>query len=86
LPETDLTEDLRKIDVPALFLHGDADQIVPITDSASLAAKVAKGAPRKSKKARPTACARPRRTGSTPTCRLSSAADRAPQYLVPHFL
>jgi non-heme chloroperoxidase len=28
--ETDMTEDLKKIDVPTLILHGDADQIVPI--------------------------------------------------------
>ena len=30
--ETDLTEDLKKIDVPTLILHGDDDQIVPIGD------------------------------------------------------
>ena len=28
--ETDFTEDLRKIDVPTLVIHGDDDQIVPI--------------------------------------------------------
>jgi alpha-beta hydrolase superfamily lysophospholipase len=28
--ETDMTEDLKKIDVPTLILHGDDDQIVPI--------------------------------------------------------
>ncbi|HEY0791622.1 MAG TPA: alpha/beta hydrolase [Chthoniobacterales bacterium] len=28
--ETDTTEDLKKIDVPTLILHGDVDQIVPI--------------------------------------------------------
>jgi non-heme chloroperoxidase len=32
--ETDFTEDLRKIDVPTLVLHGEDDQIVPIHDSA----------------------------------------------------
>jgi non-heme chloroperoxidase len=32
--ETDLTEDLKQIDVPTLVLHGDDDQIVPIADSA----------------------------------------------------
>ena len=42
--ETDLTEDLRKIDVPTLILHGDDDQIVPIADSALLSAKIVKGA------------------------------------------
>src|SRR5258705_2550117 len=42
--ETDFTEDLKKIDVPTLVLHGDDDQIVPIADSALLTAKLVKGA------------------------------------------
>jgi non-heme chloroperoxidase len=42
--ETDLTEDLKKFDVPTLVLHGDDDQIVPIADSALLSAKIVKGA------------------------------------------
>jgi non-heme chloroperoxidase len=42
--ETDFTEDLKKIEVPTLVLHGDADQIVPIEDSAYLSAKLAKHA------------------------------------------
>jgi non-heme chloroperoxidase len=42
--ETDLTEDLKKFDVPTLILHGDDDQIVPIADSALLSAKIVKGA------------------------------------------
>jgi non-heme chloroperoxidase len=42
--ETDLTEDLKKFDVPALVLHGDDDQIVPIADSALLSAKLIKQA------------------------------------------
>jgi non-heme chloroperoxidase len=42
--ETDLTEDLKKIDVPTLILHGDDDQIVPIDDSARLSAKIVKDA------------------------------------------
>jgi non-heme chloroperoxidase len=32
--ETDFTEDLKEIRVPALVMHGDDDQIVPIADSA----------------------------------------------------
>jgi non-heme chloroperoxidase len=40
--ETDFTEDLKRIDVPTLILHGDADQIVPIQDSALLSAKLIK--------------------------------------------
>jgi non-heme chloroperoxidase len=42
--ETDLTEDLKRFDVPTLILHGDDDQIVPIADSAVLAATLVKGA------------------------------------------
>jgi non-heme chloroperoxidase len=42
--ETDLTEDLKKFDVPTLILHGDDDQIVPIADSALLSAKIIKDA------------------------------------------
>jgi non-heme chloroperoxidase len=42
--ETDFTEDLKKIDVPTLILHGDDDQIVPIADSALLSVKLVKGA------------------------------------------
>lgn len=38
--ETDFTEDLKKIDVPTFFVHGDDDQIVPIGASALLAAKL----------------------------------------------
>jgi non-heme chloroperoxidase len=40
--ETDFTEDLKKIDVPALVLHGYDDQIVPIADSALLSSKLLK--------------------------------------------
>src|SRR2546422_372140 len=42
--ETDLTEDLKKFDVPTLILHGDDDQIVPIGASALLSSKIVKGA------------------------------------------
>jgi len=42
--ETDLTEDLKRFDVPTLILHGDDDQIVPIGASALLSAKLVKGA------------------------------------------
>lgn len=42
--ETDMTEDLKKIDVPTLLLHGDDDQIVPIADSAQLSAKLVRNA------------------------------------------
>jgi non-heme chloroperoxidase len=42
--ETDMTEDLKKFDIPTLVMHGDADQIVPIGASAMLSAKLIKGA------------------------------------------
>ena len=38
--ETDFTEDLRRIQVPTLVMHGEDDQIVPIADSAPLSAKL----------------------------------------------
>ncbi|MFA6268137.1 MAG: alpha/beta hydrolase [Pseudolabrys sp.] len=40
--ETDFTDDLKKIDVPVLVMHGDDDQIVPIADSALLSVKLLK--------------------------------------------
>src|SRR5213080_4558085 len=42
--ETDLTEDLKRFDVPTLIIHGDDDQIVPIADSALLSSKIVDGA------------------------------------------
>ncbi|WP_091880205.1 alpha/beta hydrolase [Phyllobacterium sp. OV277] len=41
--ETDFTEDLKKFDIPTLFIHGDDDQIVPIDDSAKIATTLVKG-------------------------------------------
>jgi non-heme chloroperoxidase len=41
--ETDFTEDLKKVDVPTLILHGDDDQIVPIGAAAPLSHKIVKG-------------------------------------------
>jgi len=42
--ETDLTEDLKKFDIPTLILHGDDDQIVPIDAAGKLSAKIVKNA------------------------------------------
>lgn len=42
--ETDLSDDLRKVDVPTLIIHGDDDQIVPIAASAFRSAKLVKNA------------------------------------------
>jgi non-heme chloroperoxidase len=42
--ETDLTEDLKKFDVPTLIMHGDDDQIVPVGASAMMSCKIIKNA------------------------------------------
>jgi non-heme chloroperoxidase len=38
--ETDQTEDLKRMDIPTLVMHGDDDQIVPFADSGALQAKL----------------------------------------------
>jgi non-heme chloroperoxidase len=38
--QTDFTEDLKKITVPVLVMHGDDDQIVPYADSGPLSAEL----------------------------------------------
>jgi non-heme chloroperoxidase len=42
--ETDTTEDLKKVDVPTLIVHGDDDQIVPIVSAGDKSSKIVKGA------------------------------------------
>jgi len=42
--ETDFTEDLKKIDIPVLVMHGDDDQIVPIGAAGLISAKILKKA------------------------------------------
>ena len=42
--ETDFTEDLKKIDIPVLVMHGDDDQIVPIVAAGLKSAKILKNA------------------------------------------
>jgi non-heme chloroperoxidase len=42
--ETDFNEDLKKIDIPTLIMHGEDDQIVPIKDSAVKSSKIIKDA------------------------------------------
>ncbi len=51
--ETDLSEDLKKITVPVLVLHGDDDQVVPYADSAPLSAKLLKNSRLKTYKGYP---------------------------------
>jgi non-heme chloroperoxidase len=42
--ETDLTQDLKRFDVPTLIVHGDDDQIVPIQASARRSVELVKDA------------------------------------------
>jgi non-heme chloroperoxidase len=42
--ESDFHDDLKKFDVPTLVLHGDDDQVVPISISATMSAKLVKNA------------------------------------------
>jgi non-heme chloroperoxidase len=42
--ETDFTEDLKKINVPTLLMHGEDDQVVPITIASKKSARLIKGA------------------------------------------
>ena len=51
--QTDFTEDLKKITVPVLVMHGDDDQIVPYADSGPLSAKLLKSSTLKTYKGFP---------------------------------
>ncbi len=42
--QTDFTEDLRKMDVPTLVMHGEDDQIVPVHDAGRKSARILKDA------------------------------------------
>jgi len=66
--EADFTEDLKKIDVPTLILHGDDDQIVPVADSAMLSAKLISNSTLKSILVSHTECAQPIQLRSTKIC------------------
>ena len=73
--QTDFTEDLKKISVPALVMHGDDDQIVPYADSGPLSAKLLQNGTLKTYPASRTACQPRRPTRSTPTCWPSSGLE-----------
>jgi non-heme chloroperoxidase len=51
--QTDFTEDLQKITVPVLVMHGDDDQIVPYVASGPMSAKFLKNGTRKTYKGFP---------------------------------
>lgn len=44
LSQTDFNEDLKKMDIPTLIIHGEDGQIVPVKDSAVKSAKIIKDA------------------------------------------
>ena len=59
--QTDFTEDLKKIAIPALVVHGDDDQIVPYADAGPLSAKLLKKGVLKRIRGSHTGCRRRRR-------------------------
>jgi non-heme chloroperoxidase len=74
--ETDLTQDLQRIDVPTLIVHGDDDQIVPIDASARRSVELVPDATLKVYPgAHGLAQVAPTRTSSTPTCSTSSGPE-----------
>ncbi|WP_066588272.1 alpha/beta fold hydrolase [Sphingomonas pruni] len=54
--ETDLTEDLKQIDVPVLVIHSEDDQVVPYADSGPLAVKLLKNGTLKTYQGLPHGC------------------------------
>jgi hypothetical protein len=74
--QTDFTEDLTKITVPVLVMHGDDDQIVPYADSGPLSAKLVQNGTLKTYHGFRTVCPPPRRRRSTPTCSPGSSLNR----------
>jgi non-heme chloroperoxidase len=54
--ETDLTEDLKQIDVPVLVIHSEDDQVVPYADSAPLAVKLLRNGTLKTYQGLPHGC------------------------------
>src|SRR5208283_1689930 len=58
--QTDFTEDLKKITIPVLVMHGDDDQIVPYAGAGPLSAELLKHGTRKPTRIFPMACRRPK--------------------------
>ena len=73
----DYTQDLRKVGVPMLVIHGDDDQIVPIGHAGELTAQIVPDAQLKVMKARRMGLPRHIRTRSTPTFWPLRRAERA---------
>jgi non-heme chloroperoxidase len=73
--QTDFTEDLKRITVPVLVIHGEGDQIVPYVAAAPLSTTLLQNGTLKTYKGFRTACPLPKRTRSIPTCWRSSKAN-----------
>jgi len=73
----DFTEDLKKIEVPVLVMHGDDDQIVPIGAAGLMSAKFSRKQRSRFTPAFRTGCRPPTRIGSTPISYLSLRRRRA---------
>ena len=74
--QTDFTEDLKKITVPVLVMHGDDDQIVPYADSGAAVGQAAEERHAEDLQGLPARHADDaRRRRSTPTCWRSSGHD-----------
>ena len=66
--QTGFTQDLKKIAIPVLVMHGDDDQIVSYADSGPLSAKLVQNGSSRRTLASPPAGSPRRPTPSTPTC------------------
>jgi non-heme chloroperoxidase len=66
--QTDFTEDLKKITVAVLVMHGDDDQSVPYADSGPLSAGLVQNGTLRPTRDSRTACRPPRPKRSTLTC------------------
>ena len=76
--QTDFTEDLKKISVPVLVMHGDDDQIVPYADSGPIVGQAVKNGTLKTYSGFPHGMPTTKRRRSTPTCWRSFRRDSHP--------
>jgi non-heme chloroperoxidase len=82
--QTDFTEDLKKITVPVLVMHGDDDQIVPTPTRRRCRRSCCKNGTSRPTRASRTACRPARPTPSTPICSRSWRADRRTRERLAH--
>ena len=77
--EIDMTEDLGRIEVPTLIIHGDDDQIVPVKASACRSVQLVRNVTFKEYPGEPHGLAQiaAHKDESTPTCSSSSKPEAA---------